>query len=109
MTQIEIVQGISLSLGLRLAPVVNDAPVTDLSGWAIASQVRRADGTLVATLSAAILDPAARLARLAGPTGDWPCARLLCNVVLTGPGGAPVIPSPPFEIVVIKPITRVTA
>lgn len=107
MSEIEVPLGTSLSLALVLSPVVNDVPVASLAGWSIASQVRRTNGALVADLTAVITDAAARQGTLSGPTGGWPLERLQCDVLLTGPGGSPVIRSPAFALVMTRPVTVV--
>jgi hypothetical protein len=89
-----IKQGATLSLPVRLNPVVADQPVTDMTGWQPRAELRREDGTLVATLTSGWLDVAARIVLLSAPAADtltWPLARMVLDIKLTAPGGEPVL------------------
>lgn len=63
--------------------------VTDLTGWTGACQVRTVRGTLIATLTFAWLDAAARLCRVrsTGSTAAWELGRALIDIRLTSPAG----------------------
>ena len=80
----------------------------DISGWTIASQIRRTNGTLIDTLVPVIIDgPAGQYSLTAsGATDDWPICPALCDIEYTDTLGA-VISTETFSIIIEGDVTRV--
>lgn len=65
-----------------------DGVAINLTGWAIASEIRTSRDTLVATLTAVIHTPASGLYRLThADTTEWPPGQALMDIAYTDAGG----------------------
>jgi hypothetical protein len=77
---------------------VDGVTVADLTGWTARCKLRDAKDNLIEELTATIIDPVARKARLSSAgTSGWPKGKVLGDVWFIGPGGAPVVPTPTFS------------
>jgi hypothetical protein len=82
------------------------AAVQPLTGWTIASQVRTAADTVVATLTVSNRDDAAGLFVLsATETATWPVGKLLCDIQYTDASGV-IRSTQTIEIACVLDITR---
>jgi hypothetical protein len=88
---------------------INGLPVTDLTGWTAACQIRTLTGALIADLVVTWLDfnPATLSLTFAGSTQDWPAGTARIDIQFTTPAGKKVSTKPQtFEIVL--DVTRET-
>lgn len=88
---------------------INGLPVTNLTGWTAACQIRTVTGVLIADLIVTWLsfDPAALSLNFDGDTQDWPIGTVRIDIQFTTPSAKKVSTKPQtFEIV--SDVTRET-
>ena len=103
MNAIRIKRGGALSLGFQFSD--DDGGFADLTGIAVASQVRDANDALVATLPVMVEPAIGAASVLVADTSAWPVGRLRCDVMLTTIEGLSVF-SETFSIHVDLQVTR---
>lgn len=92
---------------LAFAAKTDEGTVQDLTGYAVTSQVRSAQGALVADLDVAIVDAVAgslTLGATAAATAAWPLGKLVADLRLEV--GGDVLHTETLELVVIEAVTR---
>lgn len=102
-TTAQIKRGDSFGLTLQVAIA---GTVQDLTNWTILSQVRQADGKLVETLVANIVDgPQGKFNVASLGTGQWPVGLLDWDIQYTTDAGQ-IISTDTIQINVVKDVSR---
>lgn len=96
----------SLSLAGSVRAFADEVELFDMTGWSGASDIRRPDGSLVATLTFTWLDPAERRFLLTHPDpSNWPEGQHQFDIVFTSPTNER-IPTATQKIQVLAGVTH---
>lgn len=80
--------GDALDLSGEVTVTDAGALVTDMTGWTATSQMRKLDGTLIATLEVTWLNAAQRLVRVRyANTSWWPAGPAMFDIRFVSPSG----------------------